>query len=247
MMYEEDDANLDGVGATGAIMLHALPPGMFRGAAGDDANQHLMNFVAICKSQEIPGVNQTTMRLRMFPLSLTGEATNWMNEMLEDSIRTWIELKEAFLERFFPESKEPQMKDEIMCGGSFMRKPFSESMQLMDDVSKNNRAWYTRDAKVGDLGYKYELSAEQRKREEDRDRDIAHMRTQIDILTKQLVSKSEKVEIRLGNDNMLGQQIESRETGRTEMGTRMIVVVFMCPQVIEIGQVVFPAGLSWKT
>ncbi|KAH0722910.1 hypothetical protein KY289_005954 [Solanum tuberosum] len=103
MMYEEDDADLDGAGATGDIVLLALPPGvkftititmiqllnlkgMFRGASGDDANQHLMNFVAICKSDEISGVNQTTMRLRLFPLSLTGEATNWLNEMPDDSI-----------------------------------------------------------------------------------------------------------------------------------------------------------------
>ncbi|KAH0706286.1 hypothetical protein KY289_011362 [Solanum tuberosum] len=74
MMYEEDDLDLDRAGATGAIVLPVLPPGVkftitstmikllnlkgiFRGAAGDDANQHLMNFVAICKSQEIPGVS----------------------------------------------------------------------------------------------------------------------------------------------------------------------------------------------
>ena len=50
--------------------------GMFRGVAGDDANQHLMNSVAICKLQKIPGISQTMMRLRMFPLSLTREATN---------------------------------------------------------------------------------------------------------------------------------------------------------------------------
>ncbi|KAH0698464.1 hypothetical protein KY284_012679 [Solanum tuberosum] len=65
MMYEKDALDLDGAGA---IVLHALPlgvkftitstmiqllnlKGMFRGATGDDANQHLMNFVAICKSQ----------------------------------------------------------------------------------------------------------------------------------------------------------------------------------------------------
>ena len=63
MMYEEDDADLDGARA---IVLPALPlgikftitstmiqllnlKGMFRGAVGYDANQHLMNFVAICK------------------------------------------------------------------------------------------------------------------------------------------------------------------------------------------------------
>ncbi|KAH0700824.1 hypothetical protein KY284_015039 [Solanum tuberosum] len=61
--------------------------GMFRGATGDDDfNHHLMNFVS-----------QTTMRLRLFLLSLTGEATNWLNELPDDSIRTWAELKEAFL------------------------------------------------------------------------------------------------------------------------------------------------------
>ncbi|KAK4721397.1 hypothetical protein R3W88_011630 [Solanum pinnatisectum] len=119
MMYEEDDLDLDGAGATGAIVLPTLPRGVkftitrtmiqllnlkgkFRGTAGDDANQHLMNFVGICKSQEIRGVSRASMRLRLFPLSLTGEVTNWLNEMPIGSIRTWIELKEDFLERFFP-------------------------------------------------------------------------------------------------------------------------------------------------
>ena len=45
-----------------------------------------------------PGVNQTTMRLRLFPLSLTREMTKWLNEISDDSIRTWNEYKEAFLE-----------------------------------------------------------------------------------------------------------------------------------------------------
>jgi len=70
---------------------------------------------------------------------------------------------------------------DAVCGGSFMTNPFSESTQLMDEMSKNNRAWYTRDAEVGDPWYTYELSAEQRKREEERDQDMAHMRTQIDL------------------------------------------------------------------
>ncbi|XP_049360826.1 uncharacterized protein LOC125825538 [Solanum verrucosum] len=44
-----------------------------------------------------------------------------------------------------------------------MRKPFAESMQLLDEVSKNNKAWYTRDAEVGELGYTFERSTKQRK------------------------------------------------------------------------------------
>lgn len=62
-----------------------------------------MNFVKICKSQEIPVVSQTFMGLKFFPLSITGEATNWLNDMWDYAIRTWNELKEEFLEQFLPE------------------------------------------------------------------------------------------------------------------------------------------------
>ena len=61
---------------------------MFRWGAGNDVNQHLMNFVGICKYQEIPEVNQIAMRLSLFPLSLTREATNRLTEMSDDTIQT---------------------------------------------------------------------------------------------------------------------------------------------------------------
>ncbi|XP_015169534.1 uncharacterized protein [Solanum tuberosum] len=144
-MYEEHDVDLDGAGATGAIVLPALPPGV----------------------------------------------------------------------KFTITSTMIQLLNLKVCGGSFMRKPFSESMQLMDEVSKNNRAWYTRDAEVGDLGYTFELLAEQRKREEERDQDMAQVGTS------------------QGKDSMIGQQTESRETGRIEMGIEMTAVVHMFPQVLE--------------
>ncbi|KAK4708460.1 hypothetical protein R3W88_029385 [Solanum pinnatisectum] len=88
---------------------------------------------------------------------------------------------------------------DAVCGGSFIRKLFAESMQLLDEVSKNNRAWYTKDVEVGELGYTFELLADQRKREEERDQDMEHMRTQIDLFVKHIVTKYEKV-------NDVGQQ-----------------------------------------
>ncbi|KAH0746384.1 hypothetical protein KY285_008041 [Solanum tuberosum] len=144
--------------------------GMFRGATGDDANHYLMNFVAICKSHEIP-------------------------EMPDYSIRSWNDLKEAFLERFYPESEELQMKDEISahkqlpgeemhdiwwrfsqkqkkCPNHGLTKrrwkqAFYRSLNyvtkpLMDEVAKNNREWHTREVKLEDLGVTFGLSTEQR-------------------------------------------------------------------------------------
>ncbi|KAK4707280.1 hypothetical protein R3W88_033127 [Solanum pinnatisectum] len=189
MMYDEDDADLDGAGATGAIVLPSLPrgvkftitntmiqllnlKGMFKGVAGDDANQHLMNFMAICKSQ-IPGINQTAMRLKLFPLSLTGEATNWLNEMPRFSQKLKKcpnhDLNERHLKQAFYRSLNYVAKPVVdaVCGGSFMRKSFAESMQLLDEVSKNNRAWYTRDAKnyTRDGQYDMPSNTDQRNRQ----------------------------------------------------------------------------------
>nr|GEV45909.1 reverse transcriptase domain-containing protein [Tanacetum cinerariifolium] len=41
------------------------------------------------------------VRLMMFPLSLTGEAKSWLDELNEGTIETWDELRTAFISRFF--------------------------------------------------------------------------------------------------------------------------------------------------
>ncbi|KAH0633070.1 hypothetical protein KY284_035856 [Solanum tuberosum] len=131
-----------------------------------------------------------------------------------------------------------------------------------------------RHAEVGELGYTFELSAEQRKREEERVQDMAHMMTQIDLLTKHIVAKSEKVNVG-GQPNMyedqdldldekanyLGNQ-EGRNYARDGQykrpsnrdqgnwkntdGYRNDSGGVYVPQAIDIGQVVVPADLSWK-
>lgn len=61
---------------------------------------------------------------------------------------------------------------DAVCGEYFMRKPFSQIMQLVNKVSKNNNGWYPRDAEARDVGYSFELSSEQRKKEEGRDKNM---------------------------------------------------------------------------
>ncbi|GKF82866.1 reverse transcriptase domain-containing protein [Tanacetum coccineum] len=42
------------------------------------------------------------VRLMMFPLSLTGEAKTWLDELNEGTIETLDELRTAFISHFFP-------------------------------------------------------------------------------------------------------------------------------------------------
>ncbi|PHT50055.1 hypothetical protein CQW23_09802 [Capsicum baccatum] len=76
--FDDDDDDLDGDGATGAIILPPLAPGpkfnitstmiqllqlkgLFSGLAGDDSNMHLINFISTCKSFDNPGIGQNAI------------------------------------------------------------------------------------------------------------------------------------------------------------------------------------------
>ncbi|GJW71624.1 reverse transcriptase domain-containing protein [Tanacetum coccineum] len=50
----------------------------------------------------IKDTKNEAVRLMMFPLSLTGEAKTWLDELNEGTIETWDELRTAFISRFFP-------------------------------------------------------------------------------------------------------------------------------------------------
>ncbi|KAJ9543928.1 hypothetical protein OSB04_023635 [Centaurea solstitialis] len=53
------------------------------------------------------------IRLRVFPLTLTGEARAWLRSLEPSSITTWEGLRSKFLSRFFPPSKIDKLRAEI--------------------------------------------------------------------------------------------------------------------------------------
>lgn len=86
-----------------SIMLHMLQmKGLYEGQAFEDRNVHLKNFVEVCASLNIAHITQESIRLRLFPFSITSEAVLWLRSLLPDSITSWDELTMVFLDKYFP-------------------------------------------------------------------------------------------------------------------------------------------------
>ncbi|GJW42427.1 reverse transcriptase domain-containing protein [Tanacetum coccineum] len=74
----------------------------FDGRTKTDPHKHNHEFLRICDMFKYRDTENEAVRLMMFPLSLTGEAKTWLNELNEGTIEKWDELRTAFISQFFP-------------------------------------------------------------------------------------------------------------------------------------------------
>ncbi|XP_070007610.1 uncharacterized protein [Nicotiana sylvestris] len=102
-------------------MLHLLQnKGLFSGSQVEDPQQHLKNFLSICKTQRQPNVTPEAIKLLLFSFSVIGAAQTWLNSLPINSITTWDELVRQFHNKFHPPNKTAQQIDEIL---SFKQRP----------------------------------------------------------------------------------------------------------------------------
>ncbi|GJR41411.1 hypothetical protein Tco_1217095 [Tanacetum coccineum] len=68
----------------------------FDGRTKTDPHKHIHEFLGICDMFKYRDTENKVVHLIMFPLSLTGEAKTWLDELNEGIIKTWDELRTAF-------------------------------------------------------------------------------------------------------------------------------------------------------
>nr|GEX65164.1 reverse transcriptase domain-containing protein [Tanacetum cinerariifolium] len=85
----------------------------FHGLSGDDANKHLDKFLHVTQSIKVNGVTDDTLRLYLFPHSLTHHATAWFNRLPRNSINTFVQMAKIFLGKYFPPSMVTKLRNEI--------------------------------------------------------------------------------------------------------------------------------------
>ena len=85
-----------------SLMQMLTARGLFSGLPSEDSHAHIAKVRAVCKScVRRPDLDLDVIGLRVFPLSLTGEAAIWFTELPYNSIFTWNQLRDVFLARYY--------------------------------------------------------------------------------------------------------------------------------------------------
>ncbi|KAL0331555.1 UNVERIFIED_CONTAM: hypothetical protein Sangu_1701000 [Sesamum angustifolium] len=92
-------------------LIYLLPS--FYGLAGEDPHKHLKEFHVVCAGIKPHGIINEQLNLRVFPFSLKDKAKDWLYYLLSGSIETWVDMKQQFLQRFFPASRAIHLRKEI--------------------------------------------------------------------------------------------------------------------------------------
>ncbi|GAU51890.1 hypothetical protein TSUD_416750, partial [Trifolium subterraneum] len=94
-------------------MLNALKENQYSGAESQCPNLHLEHFDEACGYTDPPNVSESDKKMRLFKLSLTGRARDWIDTLPPNTIATWDELAIKFKERYFPIHKFLERRNEI--------------------------------------------------------------------------------------------------------------------------------------
>ncbi|GKF43947.1 hypothetical protein Tco_0130499, partial [Tanacetum coccineum] len=85
----------------------------FSGNKNDDAHEYVERVLDIVGLFNIPGVLHDAVMLRVFPITLTGAAKQWVDRLPPGIIDSWDLLKKTFIQRYYPPSKTAKQLEEI--------------------------------------------------------------------------------------------------------------------------------------
>lgn len=91
------------------ISYNALP--MFLSMANEDLDAFLFEFDILCRSYDYLTDEK---KLKLFPITLKSSALRWLMGLLEGSIKTWKDMKKAFLGKYEDYCCQGDLREEIL-------------------------------------------------------------------------------------------------------------------------------------
>ncbi|GKA19823.1 reverse transcriptase domain-containing protein [Tanacetum coccineum] len=83
-----------------ANFMRELRRKLFAGTDDEDAYEHVRTVLEILDLFHFPGVTHDAIMLRVFPITLKGQALRWKNRLPAGTITTWDLLKKEFIWRY---------------------------------------------------------------------------------------------------------------------------------------------------
>ncbi|GJW86527.1 reverse transcriptase domain-containing protein [Tanacetum coccineum] len=109
----------------------------FDGRTKTNPHKHIHEFLRICDMFKYRDTENEAVRLMMFPLSLTREAKTWLDELNEGTIKTWDELRAAFISRFFPPALFDRLLGEIRAFSQHENESLTDDWLRMKEMLRN--------------------------------------------------------------------------------------------------------------
>ena len=69
-------------------LINMVQQQQFGGSSSEDPNGHFSNFLQLCVTIKINGVDHNVIKLKRFPFSLRDKARNWFSNLMSGSIDT---------------------------------------------------------------------------------------------------------------------------------------------------------------
>jgi len=110
-------------------LLNLVQQNQFFGSPIEDPNLHISTFLRLSSTLK---ENQEVVRLHLFPFSLRDRARAWFHSLEVGSIISWDQMRRAFLARFSPLLKLPNLGTKLHVSTKRMGSP----SMMLGSVSK---------------------------------------------------------------------------------------------------------------
>ncbi|GJS64355.1 reverse transcriptase domain-containing protein [Tanacetum coccineum] len=143
--------------------LNMIRENKFDGYLRADPHDHIHEFLAICNMFRYGKMQSEAVKLLIFPFSLCDKAKTWFNELNEESITSWEQMRKAFINRFFQpslfnhllleirnfsqlvcENEPTQGILDVTVGGIFLYKSPNQAFQFLEDKVLFQLNWSTK-------------------------------------------------------------------------------------------------------
>nr|GEY59813.1 reverse transcriptase domain-containing protein [Tanacetum cinerariifolium] len=117
-----------------ANLLQLVQANPYHGFERENTHTHINNFKRIISTLKFKDVPNDVIKLMMFPYSLEGAARVWYDKEPSNSILTWEDLVNKFVNQFFPPSKTTHLKNEISRFTQRFEETFGEAWERVKEM-----------------------------------------------------------------------------------------------------------------